>query len=262
MADINIAYLEMRLSGGAGNTDQNASLGGVMSSSIVFSKSVAGIVNLTGVTLLDAPGSLDGNGLLEYTNATNGIKWTPNGGVVGSEQIITTDGRYVVFDSTGAQAICFDVVGASLPAVDASDSITVSQLVNQTFDDWLKTESYSGADEYRAFYYHNAHPTDSFVGSKLFIPAQPSGADTIEVGIDPAGVGDGVSTGVGLIIANEKTAPVGVIFSAPGSSSVGLPIDSLSPGQAQCFWQHRNVPPETLTGTIADTSIVALNAFF
>src|SRR4051812_30244015 len=97
MADINIAYLEVRLSGGTGNTDQNASLGGDVSSERVLSQSATAPVNVTGVTIDYAGGNgLGATGVLTWTEPANTLTWTPPSGTIGTAVAIdvANDAKY------------------------------------------------------------------------------------------------------------------------------------------------------------------------
>lgn len=258
MAANNLAYLELRLSGGSSNADPNASLGGVRSSHRILSKSATGINNITGVTLDDAPGSADGAGTLAFTAAGKTLTWTPNGGSAGSPVALTGDGRYAIPGSAGYLFVT--VVDAELPGTNQSDTITVTQLANQLFDDISKTESYAGDIEYRCFYLFNAHPTDPFVGAKIYISQQTTGADDIAIGKDPVGVGDGSTSGVATTIANEGTAPSGVTFSAPANIGSAISIGQLNAGQSHAVWEKRNVPAATVTSTSNNLSALTINA--
>lgn len=257
---INPAYLEIRLSGGATNTDQNASLGGIKSSHVVRSKTVTGISNVTGVTVLDAPGST--NGSLAFTASGTTAVWTPTGGTASAAVNIGADGRYAL---QGANAdasagwLYISVTAASLPGTNQSDTLTVTAAANQTFDDISKVESYDGDVEYRCFYLHNAHPTDPFIGCKLYIGSDASGADSLAVGLDAAGVGDGSATGVAATVADESTAPTGVSFSAPATLGTALSLGQLNAGQSHGFWQRRTVPPATAVSTSSDLSELIFN---
>ncbi len=253
----NLAYLELRLSGGASNADPNAALGGVRSSYKVLSKSGTGISNITGVTVDDAPGSADGAGTLAFTASGKTLTWTPNGGTAGSPISLTGDGRYAIPGSAGYLFVT--VVDASLPVTDQNDTITVTQLANQLFDDISKTESYAGDTEYRCFYLYNAHSTDPFVGAKIYISTQTTGADDIAIGKDPAGVGDGSTSGVATTIANEGTAPTGVTFSAPANIGSAISIGQLNAGQSAAVWEKRTVPAATVTSTSNDLSALTIN---
>lgn len=258
MAANNLAYLELRLSGGSSNADPNASLGGVRSSNRILSKSATGISNITGVTVDDAPGSADGAGTLAFVASGKTLTWTPNGGSAGAAVALSGDGRYAIPGSAGFLFVT--VVDASLPGTNQSDTITVTQLANQLFDDISKTESYAGDVEYRCFYVYNAHPTDPFVGAKIYISQQTTGADDIAIGKDPAGVGDGSTSGVATTIANEGTAPSGVTFSAPSAIGSALSIGQLNAGQSHAIWEKRNVPAATVTSTTNNLSALTINA--
>jgi hypothetical protein len=254
----NLAYLELRLSGGSSNTDPNASLGGVKSSQRIFSKTVAGLSNITGVTLDDAPGSADGQGTLSFTASTKSFTWTPNGGSAGASVAVNGDGRYAIPGSAGF--LFLTVVESNLPATNQSDTLTVTQIANALFDDISKVESYAGDIEYRCFYIHNAHPADPFVGAKIYISQQTTGADDIAIGKDPAGIGEGATTGVATTIANEGTAPTGVTFSAPANIGSAIAIGQLNAGQSQAIWEKRNVPAGTVTSTANNLSTLTINA--
>lgn len=255
-----MADIEIRLSGGAGNTDPDASLGGIMSSERVLSQSSPGIVNLTGITINYACGNALGAGTFSFTKATNIVTWTPFNGTIGSNITIAADGKYGVFDSTGSQQLYITVVFASLPASDQTDTITIANIANEKYDDITKSESNAGMTDYRGFYVINTHATESGNDITIWQKNNASGADSLELGDDPAGVGDGSSTGVGVVIANEITAPVGVTFTAPTTPETGINIGSLGPGQATCFWQKRTVPASTTIATPLDISSIGISA--
>ena len=258
MADINLAYLELRLSGGAANTDPDASLGGIMSSERIYSKSATGISNITGVVIDDAPGSANGAGTLAYTASTKSFVWTPNGGTAGASTAVTENCRIAVPGSTGW--LFLTVTYASLPASNQSDTITVSALSNELFDDIAKAESYDGDTEYRCFYVCNGHDTDPFIGAKIYIGSDASGADALSIGLDLAGTGNGSTTGVADTIADENTAPdPAVTFSAPAAIGSALNIGQLDAGEARAVWIKRVVPAQTLTSTPNDISQLVIN---
>jgi len=258
MAAINLAYLEFRLSGGAANTDPDASLGGILSSQRIYSKSATGISNITGVTVDDAPGSANGAGTLAYTASTHSFVWTPYGGTAGASTSIAADGRLAVPGSAGYLFLTVDY--SELPVGNQSDTITVSALANELWDDISKPESYDGDTEYRCCYVTNAHPTDPFIGAKLYIGSDPSGADSLQIGLDLAGTGDGSTTGVADTVADENTAPSpAVTFSAPTAIGSALLIGQLDAGEAHAIWQKRIVPANTLTSTPSDVSQLVVN---
>lgn len=255
----NLAYLELRLSGGASNSDPDASLGGIKSSERIYSKTCTGISNITGVVIDDGPGSADGAGTLEFTASGQTLTWTPNGGTAGTATAVGTNGRYAIPGSAGYLFVT--VTAASLPGTNQSDTITVAQLANELFDDISKPESYNGDTEYRCFYIHNAHDTDPFVGIKVYIGSNTSGADDLSIGLDLAGTGDGSSTGVSDTIGDEGTAPdPAVTFSQPAAIGSALSIGQLDAGESAAVWIKRTIPAATVTSTASDLSSLTINA--
>jgi hypothetical protein len=257
MPAINLAYLELRLSGGAANQNPAASLGGAVSSKRILSKTAVGAANITGIVLDDAPGSANGAGTLMFSGANKTLQWMPNGGTAGDPVPIIEDGRYAVPGGEGY--LCVTATLSALPTSNQSDTLTVSPVMNALFDDISKLESYEGDTEYRCFYLYNAHPSEPFIGCKVYIGAQPVGADTLMLGVDPAGIGDGSSTGVAGMTANENTAPAGVNFSVPAAIGSALSIGSLAAGKGQAIWQRRSIPGQTLTSVAADVSHLVFN---
>ena len=257
MPAINLAYLELRLSGGPDNLNPSLSLGGELSSQRILSKTASGIANITGITLDDAPGSANGAGTLVFAAAGKTLQWTPNGGTSGDPVPITEDGRYAIPGGEGY--LCVTSTFSALPSSNQSDTLMVSPFTNALFDDISKLESYEGDTEVRCFYLLNAHPTEPFIGCNVYIGAQPVGADTLMLGIDPAGIGNGSSTGVAVSTANENIAPIGVNFSTPSAIGSALSIGSLAAGQCQALWQRRSIPPQTMTSVAADVSHLVFN---
>jgi hypothetical protein len=261
MPAINLAYLEFRLSGGAANANPAASLGGIMSSQRIFSKSATGVSNITGITIDDAPGTANGAGTLAFTASTKSFTWTPNGGTAGASTAVTEDCRIAVPGSTGWLFLTVDF--SALPAGNQSDTITVAAISNALFDDISKSESYDGAVDYRCMYAYNAHDTDPFIGAKIYILSDASGADSMQMGLDLAGTGDGSSTGVADTIADDNTAPdPAVSFSAPTGIGSALSLGRLEAGEARAIWQKRTVPAQTLVSTPNDTFVINVNTGF
>lgn len=257
--DNNPAYLEFRLSGGASNTVPDDSLGGVKSSHRICSKSVSSAQNITGVTTVDAPGSTNGAGTLAYDYSEKTLTWTPYGASAGDPVTLTEDGRYAIPGSVGYLFVTVDY--SELPGSDQTDSITVSQLPNELYDNINKSESYNGDTEYRCFYIHNGHATDPFVGVKVYISTNAVGADDLSIALDLAGTGDGSSTGVADTVADESTAPSPELtFTQPSSIGEALSIGQLDAGESCAVWVKRVVPPATLNSTHNDLSVLTVNA--
>lgn len=129
----------------------------------------------------------------------------------------------------------------SLGGVISSTEI-VDNIDNNLFDDVTGDESASGDVEYRCIYIKNTHTTITLQNAVVYISQETPGDDIIDIGLDPAGVGDGSTTGVATTIPDESTAPTGVTFSHPTTKATGLSIGDLAPGQCIAIWIKRTVP--------------------
>lgn len=257
---INVAHLELQLSGSGATTNEQA-LGGVISGHRILAQSTSGLSNVTGVVIDDAMGNAAGNGTLSFTFSGTTLEWQAFGdGTPGTAIDVSTDGKYAI-QSSGGGFLLVTVTAASLPGSDQNDTITVANLANETFDNISSGESFAGDVEYRCYYVKNTHSTDTAYGVKIWIQDQPVGADSLAIGLDPAGVGDGSSTGVATTIGNESTAPAGVTFSTPASQGAGLLLGDLAPGECGAFWQRRTVPAETTVKTLDDYSNLGISAY-
>ena len=63
----------------------------------------------------------------------------------------------------------------------------------------------------------------------------------IAIGLDPAGIGDGINTGVAQTVVSELTAPTGFQFVSVTTQLTGLTVTQLTPGQAFAFWVKRSI---------------------
>ncbi len=81
-------------------------------------------VNITGITIVGAPGSAAGAGTLAFTKSTNTFTWAPYGGSAGAGVAITEDGTYVLRGSAGALVVTADF--SEFPSGNATDTITVT----------------------------------------------------------------------------------------------------------------------------------------
>lgn len=249
--------VEFRLSGGAANTDPDLALGGAMSTvggGLVEAQSITPDSALTGCTFEYGANNLTtSTGTLTYTASGNLMKWTPPGGTAGLDVACSSDGTYTLLDADSARYIVVTVVAASLPGTNTTRTITVANNTNTLFDDIEVADSVAGDTEYRCFYVKNAHGSASMENIVLWIDTQTPGADSIAIGLDPAGAG-----GTATTIANENTAPSGVTFSAPADSSTGLSLGTLTTTQAYPVWIRRAVSAGTSSATVADYSALKL----
>lgn len=332
MSEISIAHLHFRLSGGAANTDPDASLGGVRSSERVYSQSTTGLTDVTGVTIEYAAGNAEGAGTLAFDIETTSLTWTPNGGTAGAAVDVSEGGLFTIRAGADAGLLLVDVTPSALPIGDESDSITVANIANELFDDVSKAESFAGDVEYRCIYVTNTHPTDSFLDVIAWIAGQPT-PGTLALALDPAPMGSGAvgsvvgitrsgttatveqtshghvdgstitfagadqaaynvaavitvtdpdhytytvsgspttpatgtitaSSGVSQTVANENTAPTGVTFSSPSSSSTGISLGEIPPGKSRALWVRRTIAARNTTSNDESTGQIALQAYF
>ena len=121
---------------------------------------------------------------------------------------------------------------ASLGGVKSSTAASAS-----IFDDVTSAEASSGDTEYRCVYVHNNHGTLTYLGSKVWVQANTPSSDT-DVAI---GLGTSAVNGTEQTVADENTAPSGVVFSAPSSFAGGLSIGDIPAGQHKAVWIRRTV---------------------
>jgi len=109
-------------------------------------------------------------------------------------------------------------------------------------DDITRKEVLVGKTEYRCFYVYNSSATEDIRGSILFVDEDPC-ATTVTMGLDPAGGGDGQTTGVAQTITIESTTPTGVTFEDAGEFRVKLALPTLRPLESQAVWLKRVAAP-------------------
>lgn len=143
--------------------------------------------------------------------------------------IVSTDIKYRL--SGGASnADPLLSLGGTKSNTDASATI---------FDDVSSAEATAGDTEYRCVYVHNNHGSLTWIGPKIWIQVNtPSGDTDIAIGL-----GSSVVNGVEPTVADEQTAPAGVVFSAPASFAGGLSLGDIPPGQHKAVWIRRTVNP-------------------
>lgn len=252
---VQLVDIGLFLSGGASNSDPNAALGGIISSTRFLSQNATG-VTMGGVTVNDAAENAIGLGTLAYLVSGQTLTWTPPSGAAGVAVPVGVNGTYIIRGAgTTAGYLRVTVVAASLPASNVSQTVTIANRDNNLFDDVTKAEALAGNINYRCIYIKNTHATDTATNVSLWIHQDSLGADTIAIGADPAGVGDGSTTGVATTIINEATAPAGVTFSQPLSEAAAINLGTFTFGTGRAVWIKRDVPVGTLVATADDTSL-------
>lgn len=247
-------------SGGVTNYDPTLDLGGLLSTSAfkqVLSQTPSTPVNVTGVTLVNAYGNPEGIGTLSFTFATKTLMWKPYGQTTFYGMAAATSGTYVIGSSSGYLVVTVNAAG--YPGVDRTDSITIGNTGQNVFDNVTSSQSLQGKTSYRCLYIRNNNAVDSAPDVRVWLKTDTPGGDNLSFGLDPAGKGNGSSTGVAQVIVNETTAPTGVTFTAPTDWASAIQIGTLAPLQSVALWVKRTVPPETRGTVISNTGVLSLS---
>ena len=124
---------------------------------------------------------------------------------------VSEDGSYKFFNALKNKWVTVNIINSLLPTTGNRYQvfdIECSNKKNELFDSVKRAESHLGDEEYRCFYVVNAHTTETMWDVKVYIQDQPvSGVDTMELSLDPAGIGDGSTSGVALVAVDENTLP-------------------------------------------------------
>lgn len=240
LADLKIVH-----SGGAANTDPALDLGGAISTAgakDILSQSATAPTTITGVTINDAAGNAEGDGTLFYDSTNQTLRWTPFGGTAGTAVDVSVNGAYAIQGGSNGGLLKVTVVAGSLPSSDQTNSITVTNIANNIFDDVAKADAKAGDTEYRGVYWENDHSTDAMVDIRMWIAQNTPGQDVIQIALAAEAKNVTMAT-----IANENTAPAGIDFDAanPVDYASGIAIPDLSAGDYQGFWIKRTVPAGT-----------------
>lgn len=115
-----------------------------------------------------------------------------------------------------------------------------SAVLNNLFDDVTGDENAASDVEYRCLAYKNNHGTLTAINAVAYIPSEVAGGTNIAIGVDPTAASPvGSSAAQGLEIADESTAPAGVVFSAPTTKPAGLVLGDVPPGHTKFIWLQR-----------------------
>lgn len=259
---VNIHEYAIYMSGGASNDTPDLSLGGsrsTLSTGRVASQVATAPTNVTGVVIDRAYNNPIGIGTLKWDYALATLQWKPFGALSFISTPITVDGVYVLGNVSGYLECTVDV--SSLPLSTQQDAdIVITNALNNTYDSVSIAESTSGSIEYRCFYLRNLSATDTVYNATIWILQQPVGPDELDIALDPAGIGNGTSTGVAIgPIADEADSGgllSGLTWSRPSSQATGLLMGNLAPGQSHAYWTRRTVPAENTIQVSNDTSII------
>lgn len=132
--------------------------------------------------------------------------------------------------------------GNNLGGVMYTDEIPETALQN-TFKNVTETEAKNGVRDYIGLYLLNTNPKVTAKGLVMFSPGTSNSSTDIRFGVDPQGVGDGTTFGVGQTIPNKTTRPEGVAWKngTVRSSESSLIIPDLPPNRTILTWYERGV---------------------
>lgn len=252
-----LSLLQFCLSGGGANTQPNQSLGGYRSTTLIVSETLDNASPMSGVTIDAAADNGTGNGQIFFDQSESTLAWQAPGEILGDPVNVGTSGVYTLFSETQGY-IHVTVDAFNLPVADTSATIAIARSMNNLFDDIDKSESIAGDTEYRCFYIRNTD-TETFYNAKIYVKNQPTGADSLALGLDPQGVHNVTETTETL--ANESTAPASVTFTSPTQGSP-LVIGDIASGYQVAVWVRRTIPANTLTSTPNDLSSIGIEVSF
>lgn len=133
---------------------------------------------------------------------------------------------------------------AGTPAGSLGKYISTTQFVSDNlhniFDAVSAAENLAMEFEYRCLAYHNSNGALDLTVAKVFIQAEAAGGASIAIGVDP-----NAASPIGQVaaqfaeIANEDTAPAGVVFTSPVDYANGVLLGTLAPGTCRGLWVRR-----------------------
>lgn len=245
--------LDIFLSGGAANSNPNASLGGIKSSVKLYGQTlIYSALAMAGVTLVDAAGVTTGT--LHFIKATNLLGFQKAGGAVptaAQSVSVAVNGTYSIECPETGAFVTVTVTFASLPATDITAAVTATSINQNLFDDVTVSEAEVGAIEYRHFYITNI--TAGTVLATLYIFQQFTGLDYLELGVKQ------LTTGwVDELLPNSATAPAGITF-YPVATKVGGLFLTLAPSDSLGVFVKRTVTALSDVSNASDTAILSLS---
>lgn len=139
---------------------------------------------------------------------------------------------------------------AGTPAGSLGKYISTTEITDNSlhnlFDVIAGDENAAGNIEYRAIFVHNAHATLTLQNTKAYLAAETAGGATIAIGVDPtAASAIGAAPAQAVQVANEDTAPAGVVFSAPTTIGTAVVLGDIPPGQTKALWVRRTATNST-----------------
>ena len=133
---------------------------------------------------------------------------------------------------------------AGTPAASLGKYISTTEITDNSlhnlFDQISGDENAASDAEYRCIFVHNAHGALSLDNVKVYISAEVAGGAAIAIGVDPAAASAiGAAGAQAAEIADENTAPAGVVFTAPVTIGTALAMGNIPAGQCKALWIRR-----------------------
>lgn len=153
--------LTLLYSGGAGNTNPELSIGGIVSSAAnkdVLSQTWTPST-ITGITIVYATRNALGAGYLSYTASNNSLTWLTFAGASSTIALAGSGKAAVGNPITGFLTV--DVSAGALPLSDTGQSIVIGNALDTVFGPPSASEILNGATEYRCFYLKNRSTADA-----------------------------------------------------------------------------------------------------
>lgn len=116
--------------------------------------------------------------------------------------------------------------------------------LHDLFDKITGDENAASEDEYRCIVVQNDHATLTAELVGVYIDSQTAGGATLALA-----VADEAKNVAPESVADEDTAPVGPVFSAPTTPATALQLGDLGPGEWRAIWLQRTTAD---TGALDD----------
>jgi len=157
--------------------------------------------------------------------------------------VVNSAGRYTI-NSKYSGSVIIDVNPALLPASDSTaHGLSFYPPKNDLFSSITSRDLALGRKDYICLFVKNnsTYPTaNPIIVHQVDLP---TGSSTIKIGVDPAGKGNGFSSGIPSKIPNKNTPPAGVTFVGATSELSGVVLaSSLGAGECVSFWLERTTP--------------------
>jgi hypothetical protein len=235
--------LGLFLTGGASNTDPDASLGGVKSSTRARGLGCIVTSPIPGIRIDNVyPACEEGDGLLSVGSDSASLLFTPPDGLEGSAVPILEGETKVITgtDSDKAIRVSREADYPDLVPLSAA-TLTFVDVMNGVLgqSNLTSAQRAAGRTTYRALMLYGQGSVENI---KLWVPPVGGAQAVFSLALEDA------SGGALQTIANETTAPTGVTWSTPTTEAAALIVPVLSAGGMKGLWLRRVFPA---AGTVA-----------